>query len=275
VVLARGLPIRASDGEVVGAVVAAADAADWLGPHTTLRTAVFLVAAALVVASAAAGYLLAGRALRPAATALAQQERLIADAAHELRTPMARILAVAEGGLAGDEPTETALGRVARVAKEAGTFVDDLLVLARIDAGRETPTMERLRLDLLVEAVADAYDEVTVEAVETVVEGDPRLLRRAVDNLVSNAVVHGRDGDRADVTVTVYPSRVVVADRGPGLDPTVAENPFGRFRKRPTSPGHGLGLAIVRWIAEAHGGSVTLEAREGGGTVARLDLPSS
>ena len=72
--------------------------------------------------------------------------------------------------------------------------------------------------------------------------------------------------------VTVYPSRVIVADRGPGIDPMVAPYLFERFRTGPASQGHGLGLAIVRWIAEAHDGSVTLGNREGGGAEAVLDL---
>ncbi len=273
-IVARGVRIGPADDEPVGAVVAAAEADEWLAPHQQLRTMVFLIAGGLVLASAVAGYFLAGRALRPAGDALTQQEQLIADAAHELRTPMAQIRAAAEGGIAGDEDPADALDRVARVATTAGTFVDDLLVLARMDAGQERPAMEPLRLDLLVEAEADSYD-VSVETVETVVDGDPRLLRRAVHNLIANAVAHGGDGDGSDVTVTVYPNRVVVADRGPGIDPAVAEAVFERFRTGPGSSGHGLGLAIVQWIAHAHGGRVSLEAREGGGTTAQIILPAS
>ncbi len=273
-IVARGVRIGPADDEPVGAVVAAAEADEWLAPHNQLRTTVFLIAGGLVLASAVAGYFLAGRALRPAADALTQQEQLIADAAHELRTPMAQIRAAAEGGIAGDEGATDALDRVARVATTAGTFVDDLLVLARMDAGQERPAMEPLRLDLLVEAEADGYG-LTLETVETVVDGDPRLLRRAVHNLIANAITHGGGGDGSDVTVTVYPNRVVVADRGPGIDPAVADTAFERFRTGPGSSGHGLGLAIVRWIVEAHGGRVAIEPREGGGTTAQIILPSS
>lgn len=118
-------------------------------------------------------------------------------------------------------------------------MVDDLLVLARMDAGREDLRRERLRLDLLAEAVAAEYPDVRVEAVETVVNGDAGLLRRAISNLgTRNAVLHSRDRHQG----RGYPSRVIVADRGPGIDPIVAPYLFERFRTGPASQGHGLGL---------------------------------
>ena len=133
---------------------------------------------------------------------------------------------------------------------------------------------EQLRLDLLVEQVLDAFPGVGVEAVPTVVAGDAGLLRRAIVNLVANAVRHGRGDDaEAPVGVTVYPNRVVVTDGGPGIDPEVRDHLFERFRAGVGSTGHGLGLAIVAWIAAAHGGTVTVEDGAGGGTVATLTLP--
>ena len=266
----RGVPVRAFEAsEIKASVLAIGNLNDWMDGHGRLRTIVLLASAALVLASAGAGYVIAGRGIRPAAESLQQQERLIADAAHELRTPVARIRAVAEGGIAGDEPADAALARVAGVAGDAGYLIDDLLVLARMDAGQQDIAKEPLRLDLLAEQVVDAFGDVTVDAVPAIVDGDPALLRRAIVNLVANAVHHGEP----PVTVTVYPNRVVVTDTGTGIDPRVRDQLFERFRAGGASTGHGLGLPIVAWIAGAHGGSVTVEDGPEGGTVAALLLP--
>lgn len=268
-IYARGVVVLdPATGEPVAVAVADVDLNDFLIDHDQLVNRVMLAAALLVFAAAGAGYWLAGRGTRATGAVLEQQERLLADAAHELRTPVARIRAVAESGVAGDEPPDTALRRVATLGEDAGQMVDDMLFLARLDADREHPAFEVLRLDLLVEAVADRYDGVTVNTVETVVEGDPGLLRRAVSNLVRNATSHGG----GDVAITVYPKRVIVTDRGPGIDPEVVDQVFDRFHTGPSSDGHGLGLPIVRWIAEIHGGSIRVENREGGGVEATLAL---
>jgi len=266
----RGVPVL--DPETDEPRVAAIAVVEDLGffeDHQRLENRVLLAAAALVAAAAAAGYWLAGRGTRATGDALAQQERLLSDAAHELRTPVAKIRAVAESGLAGDEPAEEALGRVARLGEDAGQMVDDMLFLARLDADREEIHKERLRLDQLVEELVGRYPDVEISAVETVVEGDPGLLRRAVSNLLRNATDHGG----SEIRVTVYPSKVIVTDSGPGIDPTVAQHVFERFHTGPNSGGHGLGLPIVKWIAESHGGTVTLDDRDTGGTVATLTLP--
>lgn len=268
-VYSRTVPVvEPESGDTVALVSAVAVRSDFFAGEIRLRAAVLASAVALTVAAVVAGYWLAGRGTRATARVLDQQERLLAAAAHELRTPVARIRAVAEGGLAGDEAPEAALGRVDRLSRDAGTMVDDLLALARMDSGNEALEREPLRLDQLAESVAAQYPDVPVESVRTVVEGDPGLLRRAVDNLVRNAVTHGG----VEVRVTVYPSRVVVTDCGPGLDPTIADHVFDRFRTGPASPGHGLGLPIVRWVADAHDASVTVRDREGGGVEAVLDL---
>jgi len=268
-IYARGVPLFDAAGDAPAAVVVAVvDANDFLSDHDRLVNRVILAAVLLVAAAAVAGYWLAGRGTRTTAAVLAQQERLLADAAHELRTPVARIRAVTESGLAGDEPPGDALERVAVLGADAGQMVDDMLFLARLDADREQPMFEPLRLDLLVEEVASRYPDVSVRSVETVVDGDPGLLRRAVSNLLRNAMTHGS----GDVEVTVYPGKVIVADRGPGIDPAVAAHLFERFHTGPSSEGHGLGLPIVRWVANIHGGDVRIENRDGGGAEATLTL---
>jgi len=268
-IYARGVPLFGPTGDApAAAAVAVVDASDFLSDHDRLVNRVILAAVFLVAAAAVAGYWLAGRGTRSTAAVLAQQERLLADAAHELRTPVARIRAVTESGLAGDEPPGDALERVAVLGEDAGQMVDDMLFLARLDADREEPVFEPLRLDLLVEEVASRYPDVSVRSVETVVDGDPGLLRRAISNLLCNATVHGG----VDVEITAYPGTVIVTDRGPGIDPAVADHLFERFHTGPSSGGHGLGLPIVRWVANIHGGDVRIENRDGGGVEATLTL---
>lgn len=275
-VVVRGVPLVGTDAaDQRAAVVAVANPADWLAGNDDFRQRVFLITAALVAVAAGAGYAIAGRTIRPTARALEQQERLITDAAHELRTPMARIRAAAEGGLAGDESGDAALQRVAGMAADAGEGIDDLLTLSRMDAGRQSVEMESLRLDLLAEQVIDKYPDIEIETVATVVDGDPGLLRRAIDNLVRNAMTHARrDDETTPIRVTVYPNRVVVSDGGPGIDPEMHETLFDRFHSRPGSTGHGLGLPIVQWVSTAHRGRVEVGDADLGGAEFRLVLPS-
>ena len=102
------------------------------------------------------------------------------------------------------------------------------------------------------------------------------MLDRAVSNLLDNTLKFSLDGEA--VAVTVHGGTVEVADRGPGVAPEDRARVFDRFYRATsarTQPGSGLGLSIVAQIAELHGGTVTLDPRDGGGTVARLQLPAS
>lgn len=269
---ARGVPISYPDGELgYVAAVAVIDPEALRTGYDDFRRKVMLSSLGLLLGSAAVGYVMAGRSMRPAQKSLEQQERLIADAAHELRTPVARIKAVAEGGVAGDEPPKAALERVVRVADSASGLVDDLMVLARMDAGKEQLVTEKFRLDLLVETIADDYDGIAIEAVPTVMDGDPNLIKRAVGNLVGNAVKHGRANDpEAAIEITVFPTQVIVKDGGPGIDPKLGDRLYERFQSGSDSSGHGLGLAIVKWIAEAHEGTLEIVPADVGGTKACL-----
>jgi len=269
---ARGVPITYYNGDTGRAAALAVTEPESVEfGYSDFRAKLILASLGLLVVSALAGYLVAGRSIEPARKSLQQQERLIADAAHELRTPVARILAVSESGIAGDEPAEEALHRVANVAASAAGLVDDLLVLARMDAGNEGLQIERFRLDLLVEAIADNFNNLTVHAIPTVMEGDPALIKRAVSNLVANAVAHGRVNDPdVRIQISVYPTQIVVADDGPGIDPEMLERVFERFQTGKQSGGHGLGLSIVQMIMEAHAGTVDIASGESGGAVFKL-----
>lgn len=211
---------------------------------------------------------LIGRTLGPAATAVARQEAFLADAAHELRTPLAVVRGRAERALRDGAGRED-LQAIATAAAGAAQTITEMLELARLDAGLAVGERESMRLDSLVATcVTDLGEapgvEVRVAPGEPViVEGDERLLGRAIANLLTNAVRHGGAGGVVEVIVDREGGhgRVRVSDHGPGIAPGQREHVFERFHRGSStaSGGAGLGLAIARLIAEAHGGRVVLE----------------
>jgi two-component system sensor histidine kinase MprB len=209
------------------------------------------------------------------------QRRLVADASHELRTPVTSIRTNIEILQAAHDMAppdrEKLIGDVVEQLEELSTLVGDLIELARDQEQTEAP--ETVRLDTLVEeAVARAQlhapqARFSTELDETVVEGVPGRLDRAVNNLLSNAVKFG--GTDQPVEVTLHDGELRVRDHGPGIDPADLPHVFDRFYRGATAralPGSGLGLAIVRQVAESHGGSVSAAPADGGGTVVSLKL---
>ncbi|MFE6986076.1 sensor histidine kinase [Streptomyces griseus] len=273
-------PEAEEDARPQGALVTVADTAAQQADHRRLAWRVTGGCALLVCLSALVGHLLSGRAVRPALEALDRQESFLADAAHDLRTPAASLRTLAETALRGDTDSTDVHRRTLRLAEGMGALVDGLLTRARLMSGTAVLAAEPLRLDQLVEAVvedapADGH-RVTVEAQETVVVADPDLVRRAVANLVGNALVHGHlPGAPAEVEVTVAvdgaSTTVTVEDAGPGLPPEVAGALFDRFRSGSRSTG--LGLSIASWVAHAHGGSLTAGPGRRGGARFVLRLP--
>ncbi|MET8630014.1 HAMP domain-containing sensor histidine kinase [Kitasatospora sp. NPDC004669] len=269
-----------SDGQSTGgAIVAAADLTTDQAAHRELAALLTAGCAVLLALSAAAGHLLSGRAIRPALTALQQQEAFLADAAHDLRTPTASLRLLAETARHGDGPTrDAALERTVRLADRMGDLVDGLLTRARLTAGVTVLAREPLRLDQLVEAVVDDTPanghSITVRTEPAVVDADPDLLRRAVANLLGNALTHGHtSGEPAEVHLTVTPEgTLTVDDAGPGIPPDLADSLFERFRSGSGSTG--LGLSIASWIAHAHGGSLTASGSPLGGARFTLHLPA-
>ncbi|MEG9552684.1 MULTISPECIES: sensor histidine kinase [Streptomyces griseus group] len=274
-------PEAEEDARPQGALVTVADTAAQQADHRRLAGRVTGGCALLVCLSALVGHLLSGRAVRPALEALDRQESFLADAAHDLRTPAASLRTLAETALRGDTDSTDVHRRTLRLAEGMGTLVDGLLTRARLMSGTAVLAAEPLRLDQLVEAVvedapADGH-RVTVRAQEAVVVADPDLVRRAVANLVGNALVHGHaPGTPAEVAVTVAvegaSATVTVEDAGPGLPPEVAGALFDRFRSGSRSTG--LGLSIASWVAHAHGGSLTAGPGRCGGARFVLRLPS-
>ncbi|MGX4693248.1 sensor histidine kinase [Streptomyces sp. JNUCC 63] len=221
----------------------------------------------------------------------ASEERLrsfAADASHELRTPVASVRGHAELALLhpGPVPPEItrALERIAAESARMGEMVDEMLLLARLDAGRP---LERRPVDLtrlVLDAVTDARaagpeHRWTMELPEdpVTVTGDAHRLQQVLANLLANARLHTPVGTKATVSLDLEtPSGAAVLrvhDDGPGVPEDVQPGVFERFTRadrRRTDPsggaGAGLGLSIVAAVAQAHGGSVSLDSRPGSTT---------
>jgi two-component system sensor histidine kinase MprB len=210
-----------------------------------------------------------------------RQRRLVADASHELRTPLTsartNIDLLREGRLPAEE-AKRALDEASVELAALTTLVSDLVELAR---GEERKLrVEEVQLDDLV---AGAVDRARARAPEatfvtslspTVVQVDPVLLERAILNLLDNAVKYSPPG--APIEVTVRKGEVVVADHGPGVADEDVPRIFDRFYRSAAArskPGAGLGLAIVREAARAHGGEATVESSAVGAKF-RLTLPA-
>jgi two-component system sensor histidine kinase MprB len=210
------------------------------------------------------------------------QRQLVADASHELRTPLTSLRTNIEV-LASEHslPTEERrrlLSDVVEQLSEMTTLIAELIDLARSE--QTLDEHEEVRLDLLV---ADAVERArrnrpsvtfTAELEESVVQGAPAAIERAVGNLLDNAAKWSpADGT---IVVQVRDRQVIVRDHGPGIDDEDLPYVFDRFYRARSArglPGSGLGLAIVRQVAVAHGGEVVAERAEGGGTrmILRLD----
>ena len=219
------------------------------------------------------------------AASAAAQRQLVADASHELRTPVTslrtNIEVLLEGGAIEEADRRRLLADVRDQAEELTLLITDVIELARGDRplGDE---VQDVRLD---EVVAEAVDrarrdapQVTfaLEAEPAVLAGAADRLGRAVSNLLTNAAGHSDPG--ATVEVTLAGGVLAVRDRGPGVPDADKPHVFDRFYRGATArsrPGSGLGLAIVRQAAEAHGGSVEVDDAPGGGAVFRLRLPAT
>lgn len=214
----------------------------------------------------------------------------LADAAHELRTPIAIVRAEAEAALADSDPTaqRAALTGIIGEVDRLGTLVSDLLALARRDAGGSAPRTRVYLDDLAATVVARLGAHPYAEGRElrlgdfdaAPVQGDRNALERVLVILVHNALVHAAPSPveiSAGVAHTSIGLRswVRVRDWGPGIPTPQQERIFERFvRLDQERPGTGLGLAIARAIAEEHDGSLTVTSETGGGSVFLLELPA-
>jgi signal transduction histidine kinase len=202
------------------------------------------------------------------------QRRMLAFASHELRSPLAR-LRVALELLRGEEPVKAG---AARDIAELDALIGELLEASRFEALGADRTQPVDLLALAAEEAARAGAE--VQGRPALLRGDARLLRRLVRNLLDNARRHG-GGGAVEVEVEVEPgpiggARLRVLDRGPGVPAADRERIFEPFYRpagqAESGEGYGLGLALVRQIARAHGGDAVWREREGGGSVFEITL---
>lgn len=231
--------------------------------------------------------------------AFESQERFVADASHQLKTPLSILrgeLDVLRMRAPTAEEMLTFLGSASQEIDYLSRMVEDLLMLARVDAGNGALAIRRLRFDeIALEAAsrleplarkkdvkvrfnlveADAGTGQTSEHFE--LSGDPDLLQSVMHNLIENAVKYSPAAATVDVTLVDEAERVVamVKNPGPGIPPEQLSQIFERFFRasaKDSAPGLGLGLPIARRIAEAHGGSLTVRSDTQEGTTFRLEI---
>lgn len=220
-------------------------------------------------------------------------KRFTADASHELRSPLTTLRSTIDVLLDQPRTLEDHRAGLESLGEEVDRLhriVEDLLLLARADAGRQSMTRERVNLDALVSALVESFESraeergITLKSddlAKSVVLGDEPWLIQLVGNLLDNALKFTPDGGTVEVSLgAVGPMvRLEVADSGPGIPEGDLERIFERFyqsdpsRSRGRKSGAGLGLAIAAWIAQSHGGRISASNRPDSGARFIVELP--
>jgi heavy metal sensor kinase len=214
-----------------------------------------------------------------------------ADAAHELRTPLATLRAELDTAIQQPRSLEEHEGMLVSIAEEVARMnriVSDLFTLAKIDMRQYALHKERVQLGALLEEARDVWEpsaeengiELVQEGPSVTVAGDPVALRRVFMNLIENAIKYNRPGGRIELSTRILPGKVIVQVRDTGIGIAAEDLPrlFRRFyrvdkaRSR-DSGGAGLGLAICKSFVEAHGGTISVESLPGAGTMFSVELP--
>jgi two-component system OmpR family sensor kinase len=219
-----------------------------------------------------------------------QLRQFLADASHELRTPLAAIRGYAElARRAGPEiPPDTAraLRRVSSQTERMTSLVEDMFLLARLDAGRPLVTDSVDLSQLVVDALSDAHAAgpdhrwtLHIPDQAVLVSGDPTRLAQVLANLLTNARVHTPPGTTVTAALDTSPTHAIlrISDDGPGIPAGLLPHVFGRFARGDTSRSReagstGLGLAIAHAVTSAHGGTIAVRSRPGE-TVFTVQLP--
>jgi signal transduction histidine kinase len=280
-------------GRAEGREQATAEAGAEQSADRTVATGLGAVLVVSAVSAGSVGIVAARRAVRPVQQALAVQRRFVADASHELRTPLAVVHTRAElllGRTPPDDPRHRVTAQLVEDTRVLGEVVTDLLVSAQMEGA--PVRREPVEVVGLLHAVADSFEAVAgaggpdVVGDPVVVPAAPAALRRAVGCLVDNALAHSPDGGRVVLAVVPDAARgtvaISVSDEGEGFprSPEDRRRLTERFERGGRAPGpagrgrprFGLGLALVREVAERHGGRLVLGDREGGGAVATIEL---
>jgi two-component system OmpR family sensor kinase len=231
------------------------------------------------------------RVLDQLGNALSTQRQFMADASHELRTPVSIMKTAADVTLSQDDrdPGEyrDAVGVMAQQSARLARLVDDMLVLARADGGGYPIKLDEVDVDVVVaEGIRELASRAAAKQIHLTshvepicVKADEALLRRMFGNLLANALIYTPDEGAVDVRVEAHDGgvRIHVADNGPSIPEADRERVFARFMRLDparSAGGAGLGLPIARWIAEAHGGDVELLRTGPGSNVFRVTLPA-
>ncbi|CAM5683921.1 sensor histidine kinase [Streptomyces fumanus] len=279
-----------ADGNVVQAVF---DMRFQLADRRHLWYALGVAELVGLVAAAVTGTVLGRLSVAPLAEALARQRRFVADASHELRTPVTRVYTraqvLARQARAAELPAEhrAGLDRLVGSVGRLGAVLDDLLLSATLTADPARPA-ERAPVDLAALAgsvVAEEAERAGDRGLAVTVDGAHRALyvggiesalRRAVGELLSNAISHTPAGGRIEVALARSGTAVelTVSDTGPGFAPAEAERLFERFHRAGDGGRYGLGLALLREVVTSHGGTVTAVGRPGRGARFTIRLPS-
>ncbi|MFK7853037.1 MAG: sensor histidine kinase [Granulosicoccus sp.] len=215
----------------------------------------------------------------------ASRKRMIADVSHELRTPLTIIKGEADIALRGKEKQPVvyrdALTRVREAANHTTRLVDDLLFVARNEAGEVQLNLSLMDLHTVVDEARNTFgSDVPIEStVNTApIQGDAGRIRQALLVLLENARHHGGDQIKLKIDSVLEGFRVAVEDTGPGMSDSEKSQAFERFFRGSNAAeryreGSGLGLPVALSIVQAHGGTITLEDRLGGGLSAAIHLP--
>ena len=271
--------------------VAVADQVELEDRYAALIVAFGAAALVALVLFAAGGSFLTRKSVEPVERTMSYMRRFMADAAHELRTPLAVVRSRAEVALA-DSPDldrqREALAAIEREAIRLGRIVEDLLLLARSDSGGWTVSMKRVFLDdVLSDAVGAANALAARNGVslamesfeEAAIEGDEALIRQLLMIILDNAIKFTPEGGSVTASVTDGPqgALVTVSDTGRGIPPDQIGHVFERFYRGDTARGRGegagLGLSIAKWIADVHKAKLTLNSVPDRGTVVEVRFP--
>lgn len=251
--------------------------------ETVLKQALYLADALILLLVGAMSYFLAGRALAPIREVYNRQKKFVADAAHDLRTPLAILRSGAELALSGTQDIETYRAAMTSSIDEVDQLshlASDLLFLAKRDGGQRHNYKYIDLADLIsaqvkpISLLAPSGIDIKWELCESCqIRGDRSLLIRMVRNLLQNALDHNQPGGTVFVRLDCSQDQVVleVADTGVGISPSDTAHIFERFYKADTSRGgdtggSGLGLSIVKEIVVAHGGIISVSSVEGQGS---------